>query len=345
MLSQLPRYARRLAWFVLASMIAALGYLCVKYLESRNRVVHLATKLERQVTNKPVKSGNPYTIGMSQGPSGANGFAWPENSKLGSIIGQLRENADRGNAYASCRLAMELKRCMFHESREVPRMQRMNKFKELANGNPNATEHDWRRIEGSDARYAANAYVCEGFKNSEELSADKYILQAALLGHDGAKRYVATVPPLQLLIGGENLDALASRHVYSQQFLHELAQKGDEVALFELAFQQIDGSWWDRLAAGQSLSRNYFDATVYALTADMRLRELRALEPSLQQFSYMNHLALNNRLSPTELEQAHAKAQQLSRGFMPITTESSLRRAALRENNPGVSPQVLMCKE
>lgn len=343
----MSRYAKRFGWFLATLILVVLVWLCISYFESRNRVARVATQLVQQATAKSVESGKHDYVGIKRDGNVLKGAAIPENTKLISIIQQLKLDADAGDGYSSCRLAMELRRCMIHEKREVPRMERLSKFKELATGNPNATERDWRRIEVSEVRYTVNAHVCEGFNNSEGLSSDKYILQAALLGNTAAKRHIALSEPLHLLTNEGNMDALATRHEYTNQFLHELAQRGDEVALAELARLQIADSWWDKLATGQTLGRNYFDAAVYALAADIRVRELQGLDPSLQPFSYMDHLALNDRLSTAELEQAQAKAQQLSKTFAPIaiTAESNTRAAVLRENRLGASPLVLMCRE
>jgi hypothetical protein len=335
---------RRLVWVLAILILVILAYICFSYFEARNRIASLATKVEQRVAVKSAESGKRDALMINRDGNALKGVAIPENTKLASIIDQLKLDADAGDAYSSCRLAMELRRCMIHEKREVPRMERLRQFKELTAGNLNANERDSRRVELSELRYTTNAHVCEGFKNSEGLSMDKYILQAALLGNASAKLHIAISEPMA---NGVNLDALAARHQYSKQFLQQMAQNGDEVALSELARQQIDGSWWDKLATGQSLSRNYFDAIVYALAADMRVRDLRAVDSSRQQFSYMNHLALNNRISDAELEQAQAKAQQLSKTFAPIaiTAEANARRAALKEKYPEAIHNVLTCRE
>jgi hypothetical protein len=346
-MSILNRYAKRLAWALAILLLVVLAYLCFSYFEARNRITAVSAKVEQRIVTKSTEAEKHNSGRIRRDGNALKGSAIPENTKLTSIIEQLKLDADAGDAYSSCRLAMELKRCLFHNKYEVPRMERLSKLKELATNDPSPAERDWRRIQMSEDRFVTNAHVCEGFKNSEDLSADKYILQAALLGLDAAKRNVAIGTPLQLSLSRSNIDNLVARREYSKQFLNELAQKGDEAALSELARQQIDGGWWDKFTMGVSLTRNYFDATVYALAADMRVRDLKAIDPSRQNFSYIEHLALSNRISTADFEQAQAKAQQLSKTFAPIAdvAESNARRAALKEKHSGAIQQVLMCRE
>lgn len=339
------RIAKVVALVITILLIALSVYFYLSFVASQKRVEQVAARTKELVQAKTVMTAQSAVSAPSQASILIANDVPPESVPLTSIWRQLRQKADAGDAYSSCRLAMEIQRCALHERYEVPQKVRINEINEKAVNSPSASARDLKRLDGFEMRYATNAYVCSGFKNEEELSTDKYILRAALLGHERAKEFIATAPSLELLTGNGTMDSLVARRNYSSTFLHDLVQLGNERALSELAEQYAGRSWWNNILLPNEAKPSDVEAAVYAIAADIRLAQQRAINTSLQPFSYLSFLSLDKRLSDSELQQAREKAEQLTKGFPPLADDSKVSQRTLKENHPGIDLKVLMCRE
>jgi hypothetical protein len=351
MKSKMLRIAKGVGLLFLVSLTGLSIYLYLSFVGSQKRVRDVAARMQdlsqtkRETPQTSITADAQSEAGrMLPGQPGQAPFASPENTPLVSIWKSLREKADAGDAYSSCRLAMELQRCAIHEKVGAPNLERLNEIRARASSSPDASPGDWARIEGLQQKYLINEYVCRGFNNPEDLSSDKYLLQAALLGHVEAKRLIATMPSLTLLTGTGTIESLVARREYSSQFLRDLAQEGSESGLFELARQYAGESWWSSLTLKDAPKTSYSEAAVYAIAADLRQKQHRAANPSLQPFSYTRHLLLDKRLSEAQLQEAQGKAEQLAKGFPPIDDEAASRKVATKQNNPEADSRVLLCR-
>lgn len=343
--------------FLLLILFVFSMYLYSKYTESRRRMAEVASVVETQKNAAQVAArvrefspghDAPVVRPLADSPSQLNtrdtNNVPPENTPLISIVRELRQKADNGNAYSACRLAMEVQRCALHEKYDVPKMERAIKNIEIAAVDvPSA--RDTKRLEALQKRFRRNALVCNGFKNDEDISTDKYILQAALLGHSGAMQLVATAPSLELMTGLATMDSLAARQEYSSVFLQTLARNGNESALGELAEQYAGRSWWNQLALRGAPKTDYAEAAVYAIAADIRYGQRRVLDANLSPFSYLTFLSLDKRLSGSELVLARERAERLVKEFPPLGVEPKVQQVATKENYPDADPKVLMCRE
>lgn len=337
-------FAKRIALIVTALLIGLLLYFCGQLILAKNRVDDVALQVQRLpvATNSSASQRADRIKSWNRISQTSN--APPENTPLASIWRILKTKADAGDAYSSCRLGMELLRCSLHDKFEIKAAERNEKRREQASGNPNATERDWERINGLQNKYETNAAVCSGFQNTENLSSDQYMLKAALLGHEGAMQFVATMPSAEILISPGNLDHLIARREYAAKFLNELAYRGNQSALGELAFIHAGESWWNRLGLKDMPSISYSDAAVYALAMDLLHQQHIAADPSIKPFSMLNFMSLGKHLSASELEVAEAKANQLVANFPPSSTETESRKALIKNKPFGADSRVFMCR-
>ncbi len=338
-------FAKRIALLAIVLLIGLLLYFCGRLIQSKSRVEDVALQIQKLPVPAMQSTSQLVSRVKSLGRINQPSEAPPENTPLTSIWQSLKAKADAGDAYSSCRLAMELQRCLMHEKFEIAAMERNEKRSKQASNNPNTTERDWVRIEGLQNKYTTNASVCSGFQNTENISSDEYILRAALLGHEGAMQFVATLPSVEAFTGSGNLDGVIARREYATQFLDELAHRGNESALFELARLHAGESWSNQLSIKDAPKISYPNAAVYAITADLLHQRRVATNPSTQPFSVVNFMSLDKRLSTAELQAAEAKANQLLASFPPADSEAESRKALIKEKYRGADARVAMCRQ
>lgn len=344
-------FAKRFLLFVIVLLIGTLVYFGCRIALSQSRVSDIASQVEKIAAPEAVNTSRSAanSLGVSSRPWNQSADAPPENTPLTSIWQLLKAKADAGDAYASCRLAMELLRCSLYNKYEVAAAEKNDKRNELATKDANTTEREWKRINSMKDRYATNASVCKGFQNTEDLSSDLYILQSALLGHEGAKQFVATVPSADMVRGNVNFDMLVARKEYAMKFLNELAGKGNQSAISELAFLFAGKSRWNQLGLKGVPDVSYADAAVYAIAADLLETQRRATNPrpndSPEQFSMLQFLSLDKSLPASELQIAEAKAKQLLASTSPPNKEAESRKAMIQDIYRGFSSSyVVMCR-
>lgn len=352
------RVFRAIGLVLVGSLVVALLYWYSKYSEAQSRVATVVDQAKQQKQNafNPYRSTSPTGVGRAQmhwtvaqpnsrSSEQAGIFPPAENLPLNSIAASLRREADAGNAYSACRLAMELMRCSLHEKFEVPRMNAIAKESAARPTGSQPLGYDANQLEAIQQKYWTNANVCTGFKNSDELSADLYMLRAALLGHPGAMEFIATAPSIELASGTASMDAFVARREYSSAFLEQLAEQGNLNALISLAQLHAGRSWWHQLSLLDPSRTSYEDAAVFALAADIRQSQERALNPQLRPVNIFRFLGLDAKLEKPAIEKARLKAEKLANGFPDLDLTEKARFAKLKEDFPGADPKVLMCRK
>lgn len=350
--------AKRFVQFVLAFVIGLTLLVCWMLVQSKRRIDDVADQVEKVAQVKQLTaptmslSGGAGSTSPAQSTlsnqTSAQGYAPPENTPLVSIWKSLRDRADGGDAYASCRLAMELLRCRIYESSGVAKAAQNSRRLELALRNPNTTEQDWKRINAIHDKYKVVNAVCSGFHNHESISSDAYLLKAALLGHEGAMEMVATMPPLELIAGSMNFDLVLARREHATTFLNELVSRGNLTALSHQAFTHAGEAWWSQLGLKGEPSISYAEAAVYARAADVLELHRRATFPrgsdSPTPFSLVKFLSLDKHLSAAELQVAEEKANALLGSLPPSAIEAEAQKAPASDIQPGADSRVVRCR-
>jgi hypothetical protein len=236
----------------------------------------------------------------------------PLNTPVAQVLGDLKREAQAGDARAACRVAFELQRC--HELRALH--QSIVTFRDLAEKpgvGPELARRYGAIADRDQVRLAEGKRLCDGVAPKEAQEAWRYLLQAARAGHGpsmarfASRREFADEDPIAAL------DGLIAFRSEGPAFLARAAQAGYPEAYEQLGFAYVTG-----IDLGLGVPRDavrgvaYYTALMRVATAEEATRLQRAVDYAIQ----------NDELAAGDVARARAMAEPLA-------------AALLRRNVPG----------